>query len=275
MIRKRDRLYKDLLKKEVVTSGEIKKTALEIVELTLSPALIPKYIYGEYTAKLLEEGKLQKIRKGLYGVLSPLEEPTKHISDKFIIAGKIRDRYYLGFHSALEYYGSAYSHYNEVYITILPADRFYPFKYQHLNFKPVFTNDISFCIESKKYRNTDLKVSSKERTFIDCVDRPDYAGGWEECLKSLSVLSGLDFNKIIDILGMYNKKNLYAKVGFVLELLREHSVFYEHLSDGSLNKIKAHKPKAPKYIERSVPSTLNKDWNLYVPVEFTKISLKT
>lgn len=270
MIRKRDLLYKDLLRKEVVTSKEIEKAALEIVELTLSPALIPKYIYGEYTAKLLEEGKLQKIRKGLYAVLSPLEEPTTHIADKFIIAGKIRDHYYLGFHSALEYYGSAYSHYNEVYITILPRNRFSSFKYRNLNFKPVFTKDISFGIETKKYRTAEIKVSSKERTFVDCVDRPDYAGGWEECLKSLSILSGLDFNKIIDILDMYNKKNLYSKVGFVLELLREHSVFYEHLSDETLNKIKTHKPKTPKYLERSVRSTLNKDWNLYIMEDFVE-----
>ena len=270
MVRKRDMLYKKMLTKTVVTSQEIKKAALEITELTLSPALVSKYIYGEYTAKLLAEEKLQKIRKGLYAVLSPLDDPEKHISDKFLIAGKIRDRYYLGFHSALEYYGSAYSHYNEVYITVLPENRFSPFKYQNLNFKPVFTKDISIGIETKKYRTTEIKVSSKERTLVDCVDRPDYAGGWEECLKSLSVLSGLDFKIIIDILDMYDKKSLYAKVGFVLELLREHTVFYEHLGDETLNKIKAHKLKTPKYLERSVSSTLNKDWNLYVPADFVE-----
>ncbi|MBE0524674.1 MAG: hypothetical protein IBX40_10130 [Methanosarcinales archaeon] len=270
MVRKRDMLYKKLLTKTVVTSREIEKAALEITELTLSSALISKYIYGEYTAKLIAEGKLQKIRKGLYAVLSPLEDPEKYISDKFLIAGKIRDNYYLGFHSALEYYGSAYSHYNEVYITVLPENRFSPFKYQNLNFKPIFTKDISICIETKKYRTTEIKVSSKERTLVDCVDRPDYAGGWEECLKSLSVLSGLDFKKIIDILNMYNKKSLYIKVGFILELLREQSVFYEHLSDETLNKIKAHKPKTPKYLESSVSSNLNKDWNLYVPVDFVE-----
>ncbi len=270
MTRKRDMLYKKLLMQKVVTTSEITKAAIEITELTLNPALISKYIYGEYTAKLLAEGKLQRIRKGLYAVLSPHEEPIKYISDKFSIASKIRSHYYIGFHSALEYHGSAYSHYNEVYITILPENRFSPFKYQNLNFKPVFTKDISIGIETKKYRMAEVKVSSKERTFVDCVDRPNYAGGWEECLKSLSILSGLDFKKIIGILGMYDKKNLYAKVGFVLELLREHSVFYEHLSDETLNKIKAHKPKTPKYLERSGSSTLNKDWNLYIMEEFVE-----
>ncbi len=157
-----------------------------------------------------------------------------------------------------------------MYITVLPEDRFSRFKYQNLNFKPVFTKEILFDIETKKYRTIELKVSSKERTLVDCVDRPDYAGGWEECFKSLSTLSGLDFWKIIDILDMYSKKSLYAKVGFVLELLREQSVFYEHLSDEILNRIKANKPKTPKYFERSVSSTLNKDWNLYVPAVFVE-----
>ena len=139
------------------------------------------------------EWKLQKIIKVLYVVLSPFEESNKHISDKFIIASKIRDRYYLGFHSALEYYASAYSHYNEVYITILPKNRFSSFKYQNLNFKPVFTKDISSGIETKKYRTIQIKVSSKERTFVDCLDRPDFADGWEERHKSLTVQRKLYF----------------------------------------------------------------------------------
>jgi len=67
---------------------------------------------------------------------------------------------------------------------------------------------------------------------------------------------------------MYSKKCLYAKVGFMLELLREQSVFYEHLNDKTLKKIKAHKPKTPKYIEKSVDSTSNRDWNLYIPAVF-------
>lgn len=54
----------------------------------------------------------------------------------------------------------------------------------------------------------------------------------------------------------------------MLELLREQSVFYEHLNDKTLKKIKAHKPKTPKYIEKSVDSTSNRDWNLYIPAVF-------
>jgi len=94
---------------KVVSFNDIVKKAAGIIEATPNR----RYIYRKYVKRLITSGKLQRIRKGLYIVLSPLEEQEGYVTDKLLIASKIRNKYYLGFHTALEYYGCASSFYNE------------------------------------------------------------------------------------------------------------------------------------------------------------------
>jgi len=51
-------------------------------------------------------------------------------------------------------------------------------------------------VEEKYYQGGKVRVSSKERTFIECINRIQYAGGWEECVKSLESLGGLNMEKL-------------------------------------------------------------------------------
>lgn len=95
-----------------------------------------------------------------------------------------------------------------------------------------------------------------------------YAGGWEECLKSLQVLKGLDFNKILGYLDSYGNELLARKTGLVLELLRDNSVFYEHLSESVLKKLHGKIGERPRYLTRERPVVLNEKWRLYVPPKF-------
>lgn len=107
---------------KVVSFDDIMLKASSIVGNTADR----RYIYRKYIRRLIESGKLKRIRKQLYMVLSPLEDPERPLVDKFLIASKIRDNYYLGYHTALEHYGCASSLHNEAYISIKAEDRFDP-----------------------------------------------------------------------------------------------------------------------------------------------------
>ncbi|RZN65483.1 MAG: hypothetical protein EF806_00905 [Candidatus Methanoliparum thermophilum] len=164
-----------------------------------------------------------RIRHGLYLILDPLETPTSFSMDKILVGSKIRKRYYLGYYTALEFYGCAYSAYNEMYVCIDKQDRLDSFECANQRFVPVFTKDIASGVEAKKYLGQRIYVSSRERTFLDCVNKPKYAGRWEECLKSLEGLSGVNGQKIYRLLHKFDSDFLYRKTGFILELLRDHS----------------------------------------------------
>jgi predicted transcriptional regulator of viral defense system len=258
--RKTEELYTNLLPMRIVTFDDI----VQVASKKLTP-INRRYIYRKYVKKLVEAEKLQPIRKGLYAVLNPLEKPEKHETDKLLIASKIRKKYYLGFHTALEYYGSAYSAFNEAYVCIQAKDRFDPFNYGRFTFKPVFTKDTRSHVLKKPYGLNLLKVSSKERTFVECIDRVQYAGGWEECTKSLAELKGIDCEKLVALTLNQRKQILIRQVGYLLEYLMNTSPFYEHVSQGLLEKLKKQVKGSPQYLSRKEPGELSERWRLYIP----------
>jgi len=264
MRRKTEDLYRTLMPNRIVTFDDIAQCASNII----GPSAERKYIYRKYVTRLIETGKLQPIRKGIYAVLSPLETPEKHETDKLLIASKIRKDYYLGYHTALEYYGSAYSAFNEAYICVQPKNRFASFNFGRFMFTPVFTQDTTSQVTEKPYNQGILRVSTKERTFIECLDRVEYAGGWEECIKSLAELGGVDLEKTVTLTIQKAKQSLTRKTGYFLELLREISPFYEHLKDGLLEKLKNQVKGAPQYLIRGESGKLDTRWRLYIPEGF-------
>ena len=264
MVTKTEALYNTLLSMRIVSFDDIVQKASTIIETDQSR----RYIYRKYVDRLIKMGKLRTIRKGLYVVLSPFEKPEKHEVDKLLIASKIRRKYYFGFHTALEYYGSANSLLNETYVCVQAKNRFNPFHYKRFNFKPVFVKDVDSEIVEKPYHQTLLKVSSKERTFIECIDRIRYAGGWEECIKSLEGLGGLNFEKLLNLILKQGKRSLNRRIGYVLELLKSRSSFYEHLNERLLNKIAEQTKGSPQYLIHGKKSPIHKRWNLYIPEDF-------
>jgi predicted transcriptional regulator of viral defense system len=264
MVTKIEALYSALLPMKVVSFNDIVKEASNIIKAAPNR----RYIYRKYVNRMIKHGKLQRIRKGLYMVLSPLEKPERHVADKLLIASKIRDEYYLGFHTALEYYGCASSFYNEAYICVKAKDRFDPFQYKRFSFRPVFVEDVTLGVEEKSYQGSTIKVSSKERSFIECTDRIQYAGGWEECIKSLEGLGGLNMEKLLNLLYKYKKDILSRRIGYFLELLRKRSPFYEHVNDHLLNEIERQITGPPRYLIYGEKGPLNRRWKLYIPKGF-------
>lgn len=155
----------------------------------------------------------------------------------FLLASRIRVQYYLGFHTALEYYGCANSFFNETYIAVRAKDRFDPFRYSRYWFRPVFVKDVLSHIDERNYQENTIRVSSKERTFIECIERIHYAGGWEECIKSLEDLGGLDTEKLSALLVKQGNNSTLRRAGYILELLRTRSPFYEHIPDQLLQDL--------------------------------------
>lgn len=268
---KKDKIYRVLLPLRVATFREIVAVARE---QNLSEAS-SKYIFTKYVDRLVKEGKLCRIQKGLYGVLEPTDDPTRYLPDKFLVGGKIRKGGFLGYHTALELHGCAYSaFYNTVYVCVKPRARFDPFSFRGLEFRPVFVQETDIGTEAMRYAGQEIRVSTKERTFVDCLHRVGYAGGWEECLKSLQALGGLDFEKLFAYLFRRRNRFLLRKVGFALELLKKNSVFYSHLKDEQLEKLRQRARGPPSYLEPAERATLSKDWYLYIPEGFEERALR-
>lgn len=261
---KKDELYARLLRKKVVTIGEILKAAEGIVA---NPTRT--YVLKKYVQKFLDEGKLVRIRRGLYACLDPSQSPSSFTPDKFLAGSKIKEEGFLGYHTALEFHGFANSAvYNTIYVCIEPSKRFNEFSFSNFRFKAVSPKDRDTKITEENHLGHLIHITDRERTFVDCLERVSYAGGWEECLKSLESVRGLNFDSLINYLLSKGNDFLVRKAGFVLELLKSSSAFYDHLSENKLEELAENIGKSPRYIEGAREAgekpVRNEKWNLYV-----------
>lgn len=259
-----DTIYTWLLSQRAATLQEIS----EFYKHAIGEPNQTKYIYDKFITPLLKQEKLARARRGIYVPIDPVT--SKPSTEKIIIASKIKPDYYLGYHTAMEYYGSAYSEHTQTYICVQPRNRFKEFQFDGVSFKAVYVTDTKTDIIIKSYRNHEIKVCSKERLLIECIEKPDNSGGWEETLKSIHSLSGLDYTNVMKWVDIKDRQVLMRKTGYILELLKENSVYHRHLPEAILEKIESKVKGQPQYLIKGNPGPLNKKWMLYIPEGFTE-----
>ncbi len=260
----REELVEVISNRNVVTTGEMVGEVSRILGLEQRNS----YVYKKFIYPLLRKGYLRRVRQNLYHVTVPGQQNST--ADKFLVASKIRGVYFIGFHAALEFYGTAYSYRNQVHVCVRPSNRFDEFQYQNTMYTPYLTKDVETGIILQSHRGNEISVCSKERLFIECVKHPRLVGGWEEVLKSLQSLGGMHFEALVNYAIMWSNQSLIRKVGFVLELLRDESIYYQHLEAATLDVLHEQVSDNTRYLEKGRKGPLNKKWRLYIPVNFNE-----
>lgn len=259
-----EEFYKEILKRKVVNVEDLKSISKKVLDIEDDN----EYYYRKYIHKLVEEGKVGKIRQGMYFGI-PLDQLEKEFRpDRYLIGNKIVKGNALGYHTALELHGAAHSAYNRIFVLVNRKSRFRKFSFQDNEYVPVVNKWDMDHITSVDYEGTELTVTDPNRTFVDCLSRTDLCGGWEECLKSLANLKALSLEDIKEVLLTYDNKTLELKCGYVLELLSNNSPYYDHIQQEKLDQLRPSNDWKPVYIDRDVPTKLVEDWGLYVPQGF-------
>lgn len=224
----------------------------------------------------LEQGHIVRIRRGLYASIPLGFDADRFLVDPFLITSKLTCDAILSYHTALDFWGLSYSAWHQfTYLTGRPGRR--SFTFQNSKFQPVqFTSAListgneQFDVKTEDRQGLDVKVTSKERTLVDVLDRPDLAGGWEEIWRSLELASYFDVGKIVQYALVLQNATTVAKVGFFLEQHKEDfSVNENHLSE-----LRKHIPVKPHYIDRSqgAESRFVPGWNLIMPLQVVERS---
>jgi predicted transcriptional regulator of viral defense system len=257
---KLEKLHMEIQKKGVVTSDELADLAVNVLEIEGHGY---QYLFTEYISKLLNRGLIVRPRRGIYVATRPYGFRGEHsTADRHVIASKIRDPYYLGFHTALEVHGCAYSWFQTVTVCLPHGRQFRTFEFQGIRYRAVSTTYPELGIESLSKEGHQLVISNPSRTFVDCLDRPRLAGGWEEVLKSLFSLPGVKSDDLLSILATFDSKVLYRKTGLVLGLLGS-SFYYAGVLEDIQGVLSERTRGQPLYMDRNDPGPLNEDWNIY------------
>ena len=241
-------LYKELAALRCFTHGDM-------VRLTGSESAAQWQIKN-----YLRKGFIERVRRDLYAVVSM--ETEQPIPSRFQVVSKITDDSYVSHHSAFEFYGYSNQVFYDVYFGT--AKKVRPFDYNGLSYQPVVWRD-NVGIEKT---NTGVRVTSLERTVIDSIADFTRIGGLEELLRCIVLIPSLNEKKLVEALEMYNRGQLYQKVGFILETYKDELV----LSEEFFEKCKAHISGSKTYLfERQDGFIFHEKWMLYAPKDLQQL----
>lgn len=245
------KIYRALYAQEVFTLKDVDKI-LKNYKQTL-----------RVVKSILNKKYIQKVKRGLYVVIpygTAPDKENKYAPDKYLIASKLIKPYFFSHHSALEIHGVA----NSVFFTVfLSSDKgARVFTYKDTTYNTIKTSYF-FGLQDKIYSHRKIKVSNKERTFLDCLRSLKYAGGLEEFFKSVTGFSSLDTKKLQLYLKKFNEKSLYQRTGYILELLKDEF----RVKESFLEKLKKQVTKKTYYLDPLMKGSCKKikEWNLMVP----------
>ena len=208
----------------------------------------------------LKKGYIERVRRNLYVVISM--ETEQPIANRFQIASQATQDACISHHSAFEYYGYANQVFYEVYFSTCKNVR--PFTYDGLQYTPLSNPSAIEILDL----NNGVKVTSLERTVIDSIFDMDKIAGLEEILRCLELIPSLNEEKLLDVLEGYSKKQLYQKVGYILEFYKKDL----SLSKDFFLKCISCSSSSKTYLTQEIRDNIfHPKWLLYAPKDLKQL----
>ncbi len=247
------KIYKQFYTQRVVTLDEIK------------PMFPDAQQARNAVAYLIRNGYAQRVKSGLYYLIPFEHRGTDWEPDVLVVGSKISKEYFYSHATALTLFGILPAPPPRVAITV--PRRFRRFRFGAYTYYPVETRHY-FGYRDLDYKGITIKVSDRERTFIDCLSRLDLSGGVVGAFRNLSHFGLSNYNLLMDYLERIGKKSTMVRCGFALEFFRDTWEADEDI----ISELKKRAKKGPVYyLDRGIPKgtgKLVKGWNLIIPAAF-------
>ncbi|CAB48966.1 type IV toxin-antitoxin system AbiEi family antitoxin domain-containing protein [Pyrococcus abyssi] len=179
-------LLKKLARKKIFTIEEVaeisgvKKSSLRVL-----------------LSRLEKRGLIERIERGKYVVI-PLEaERSEYTLHEFIIGSQLVQPSAIAYWSALNYYGFTEQIPSTVFIQTTARKKkreltIFGVKYKIVRIKP----EKFFGIKRTWIEEFQVPITDREKTIVDCLDKPRYCGGIVEVAKAFKNKNEFDLEKL-------------------------------------------------------------------------------
>jgi len=181
--------------------------------------------------RLKAKRRIRQVRKGLY-LLSPAKSGiegswTEHVFA--ILTGLLGNDYYVGFWSALVYWGMTEQLPQTTYVTVMKRARNLTFDNQRIQFV-TYPRGRFFDYTQEKMGETEFNISGREKTIVDSLAHPEYSGGISEVAKAIwTARDEIDTVRMIDDAEKMCILAVKLRLGYLLELLNFDREVYSRL----------------------------------------------
>lgn len=216
-------------------------------------------------AQHVRAGNIKRLARGLYASVPKHADPGTWWIDRFLVASRLRPQAVIGYHSALEAHGCAYTAEFDVQV-IAPGE---PGLFQTADFSCRFVRPVA-PLEADSIAVLDrlgqaVRVTTLERTIADVFDRPDLCGGADELMASLNLVQSLDGEKLVQHIAANGNATAAGVAGWWLEQRRDNL----QVSQASIEALHTLAPRQTRY---ALGATAGQGrgasgWNVVLPAE--------
>ena len=179
----------------------------------------------ELLSDMVKRGLLMRLKKGLYYIIPYEKEAETYMPDWHLIAGHLAKGtdYYIGYYSAFQIHNLITQPSLKEQIVVAKQIRPSTLKIKDVKFQFIYHNMKHFFGSKKIWIDSFNKVicSDLEKTFVDCLFKPDYAGGIVEIARAIYTSKDkIKFDKLLEYTERFNSQAVIKRLGFLLEILK-------------------------------------------------------
>ena len=215
---------------------------------------------------LVAKGWLVSLGRGAY-MVAPLEagpDSRSYAVDRYLAAATIAgDRtYYLSHRTAMELHRMTLHPWRTVYLTT--SSRLRAREIQRFIVRPVTAPAARLwgTTQVEVLPDHRVTVSTQARTIVDCLDRPEYAGGIQDVALGISMLgAGFDVPAAVEAALRFGKVSVIKRLGVLVDLLAPERA-------GEAGPLLQHVSDTPHVMDPHLPRSgrLNSRWGIWMNV---------
>jgi len=220
---------------------------------------------------MVKRGLLLRLKEGIYWIIPYDQEAAAYFPDWHLIAKYLVNDadYYIGYYSAMEIHSLITQPALREQIVVNKQIKPSELKIKGYKIQFIYHNKKHFFGAKSIWTDSFNKVpcSDLEKTFIDCLYKPDYAGGMTEITKAFfKSREKIDYEKLFDYCKLFKAQSVIKRLGFLLEILEINNPITEKLQQ----------LKTPSYIllepSYEKKGKLNSKWSVQQNIETNDIT---
>lgn len=179
----------------------------------------------ELLSDMTKRGLLMRLKEGIYYIIPYEQNAETFMPDWHLIAEHlVKDaQHYIGYYSALQIHNLITQPSLKQQIVVSKQLRPSEIKIKNIPFQFIYHNNEHFFGAKKIWIDNFNKVlcSDLEKTFIDCLFKPNYAGGLVEIARAIYISKDkIKFDTLLDYAKKFNSQAVIKRLGFLLETLK-------------------------------------------------------
>jgi predicted transcriptional regulator of viral defense system len=200
---------------------------------------------------MIRRGLLMRVKSGLYHIIPYDVDATTYIPNWHLVANSLiqEQTYYIGYNSAMQIHGLTTQPFYREQVVVAKQIRPAILKVKGVEFQFIYHNSQHFFGHQKIWVDDfhRLPVSSLEKTLIDCLYKPAYAGGILEIAKAIfKAKDQINFEIMKNYLTIFDAQVVSKRLGFILDTFEINHTFTEQIQTTLSNAYTLLDPDLPK-----------------------------